>query len=341
MIASSFAIHPPLPGSQAVGSQAVGPASQRVVSSRAARCGRAWGDAVLWLAIAGCWLAAGAPRSGWAADDAVQRGREAMRKSDLPWYDAGEDQERAVTVRQSGEFTSHRDTAWESRPKKSSNTNWFRPGNWNFGGVFEFFRVMAWVLLAVVLLGVVSALIWFYLRGERRDAAAARPVAVGRRPGDAARVENLPFEIKVAQTDLLASARNFYQNGDLKSAIIYFYSYLLVELDKHQLIHLEKGKTNRQYVRELRRREARRQRLRDQQSRDAGRTSGVAPGAGGAAAAGGAGVTAGETVRSVVETTMVAFEDVFFGDHRLERQQFEACWDRLGEFQQAVQQAAS
>ena len=41
--------------------------------------------------------------------------------------------------------------------------------------------------------------------------------------------------------------------GDYGMAIIYAYAYQLVELDQHHAIQLRKGKTNRQYLRELRR----------------------------------------------------------------------------------------
>jgi hypothetical protein len=34
----------------------------------------------------------------------------------------------------------------------------------------------------------------------------------------------------------------------------------------------------------------------------------------------------------MLDRTMVAFEDVFFGRHPLERQRFESCWGRLDEF---------
>ena len=67
------------------------------------------------------------------------------------------------------------------------------------------------------------------------------------------------------------------------------------ELDKHHVIRLAKGKTNRQYVRETRR----------------------APAA----------------VARCCETTMVAFEDAFFGRKQLSREAFERCWQRLDEFQ--------
>jgi hypothetical protein len=71
-------------------------------------------------------------------------------------------------------------------------------------------------------------------------------------------------------------------------------------LDKRQLIRLTRGKTNRQYLGEI-----------------WGRAD----------------------VRAILERTMVAFEDVFFGHHVLERARFESCWTRLAEFHQRIEEA--
>ena len=76
------------------------------------------------------------------------------------------------------------------------------------------------------------------------------------------------------------------------------FSYLLVEMDQHQLIRLAKGKTNRQYLREIGRR---------------------------------------RSLRGLVERTMIAFEAVFFGHHGLDREGFEACWSQVAEFQRLVE----
>jgi hypothetical protein len=119
-------------------------------------------------------------------------------------------------------------------------------------------------------------------------------------PGDIDRVESLPFQLKAPQTDLLSEARRHYEAGNYKDAIIYLYSYQLVELDKHQLIRLTKGKTNRQYLREIRRR---------------------------------------GDLFGTLQTSMLAFEDVFFGNHSLERGRFESCWNGLDAFHRSLEQA--
>ena len=66
-----------------------------------------------------------------------------------------------------------------------------------------------------------------------------------------------------------------------------------------KLFRLTKGKTNRQYLREI----GPRRRLRD-----------------------------------LVERTMIAFESVFFGHHPLDQRRFEACWSQVAEFQRLLDQ---
>jgi hypothetical protein len=108
------------------------------------------------------------------------------------------------------------------------------------------------------------------------------------------RVEALPFPVKRKRGNLLDEARRHYQEGRYGEAVKYLFSYQLVQLDKHQLIRLAPGKTNRQYLREL---------------------------------AGPNGL--GE----LLERTMVVFEDFFFGNRTIGRDRFESCWSHLGRFE--------
>jgi hypothetical protein len=115
---------------------------------------------------------------------------------------------------------------------------------------------------------------------------------------EADRIESLPFHIARPQTNLLAEARRHYLAGDYGEAMIYLFSYKLVQLDKSHFIRLARGKTNRQYLGELRR---------------------------------------SLPLWRILYSAMVAFEDVFFGHHPLSRERFEACWNRLDEFHQLIQ----
>ncbi len=118
--------------------------------------------------------------------------------------------------------------------------------------------------------------------------------------GAADRVEALPAALAgtIGPMDYLAEAERCRQSGDYGRAVVYLYSHELWQLDCHGRIRLTRGKTNRQYLGE------------------------VAP---------------SPALRGLVESTMLVFEDVFFGHHAIERPAFEAVWEKLGEFQTLVE----
>jgi len=151
-------------------------------------------------------------------------------------------------------------------------------------------KLLAWTVLAIAL----GTLVYLLLRAFlAREPAESRPTQLPD-DGDAARIQSLPFPVAAGAIDLLAEARRHYQAGNYGAAIVYLFSFQLVQLDRRQIIRLAKGKTNRQYLREV-------------------------------------GARAG--LLQLIEPTMVAFEDVFFGNRTLERQRFESCWSRLDEFE--------
>jgi hypothetical protein len=114
-------------------------------------------------------------------------------------------------------------------------------------------------------------------------------------------IESLPFDLGRPQTNLLGEARRHYEQGAYREAIIYLFSYQLVRLDQHHLIRLTRGKTNRQYLGE---------------------------------------VASQPRLQKMLGRTMVAFEDVFFGEHNLDRERFEDCWFRLDDFHRRLDEVA-
>jgi hypothetical protein len=237
------------------------------------------------LVVIGCCIAllSGQVRGQDAipADDPVAKGRAAFDDS-YPWYDAPQDGIRRIEVEPT---------------KQPWRFNW---GSGPRGPGIPDLRWLAYVALGalgLLLAWVLYALIRAYLHRETLralDTGAKQSVLLT----DASRIEALPFPLKPeATSDLLSAARQSYEQGRYGEAIVYLFSHQLLELDKHQLIRLTRGKTNRQYLRELAQR---------------------------------------RPLQGLLERTMVAFEDVYFGQHALDRQTFEACWTRLGEFDRLV-----
>jgi hypothetical protein len=208
---------------------------------------------------------------------AITAGREALDPGwrGYPWYDSSTDDLRRIRV-----------------PKtRNWNTNW----NPNFRMDWVTWIIWGFVALVFALL---AYLIYQVYRGRWVDLpGGARAVAETPVANDASRVEALPFQIDPLTGSLLDAARRAYAGGDYARAIIYLFSHELVELDRRHLIRLTRGKTNRQYVREL-------------------RGQGALPG--------------------LLSQTMVLFEDVYFGDRALSRERFETCWNRLNEFDALV-----
>ncbi|MCO6453713.1 MAG: hypothetical protein J5I93_00215 [Pirellulaceae bacterium] len=239
------------------------------------------------------------------ADDAnpvESAGRSLRRAQRFPWYDAQRDELRRVDVApRRDSAAANRDSTWEE-DDASTTSNW----QFNFSGLPDLFwsimQGLAWTLLAALLIGLTALLVWAFMRSEGRWGGGDGTELSVHRASDVDRVESLPFQLKRPQSDLLAEARRHYEAGNYGEAIIYLFSYQLVQLDKQQLIHLTKGKTNRQYLREIRRR---------------------------------------PVLSGLLENTMVAFEDVFFGHHALERERFETCWRGLDQFHQQIEQATS
>jgi hypothetical protein len=228
--------------------------------------------AARWLAIAVVSVTIGSRADQTACaqaevDEAVTAGAESLDSWwDYPWYDSQNDSIRRIDLK-------------SKRAANSPNPTGGGGGTWSWDW-------LGWLLIALVVAAILFMLLRVYLnRDARRNAAGAAALAGA--PASVDRLEELPFQLDRPADDLLTAARHAYEQGNFDQAIIFLYSHQLLELDKRQAIRLTKGKTNRQYLRELRTRPA------------------LVP---------------------LLATSMVAFEDVFFGGHSLGRERFEAAW---------------
>jgi hypothetical protein len=228
----------------------------------------------------------------------VETAQEAFQsRPRMPWYDQRADSIKPVDV-QTPEDETQRDSDWNRQDKSARDTNvqQSQRGASDAWGVM--LRVAAWLLLAAVLVAIVLFLASAALRIDGGETASPGVI----RKSDADRVENLPFAVPSAESDFLAAARRNYDAGDFDTAIIYLFSSQLVELDRRHFIRLARGKTNRQYLRELRSR---------------------------------------PELRAILARTVLEFEEVFFGHHSLSRARFDECWQQLDRFHDLVRQDAA
>ena len=214
---------------------------------------------------------------GDAGDDqgeAVQSAGSALgRWQAYPWYDANTDSVQPIDLEEPEPQTN---VAFGIGERASAAFEW-----------------AAWLLLAAILGVLMYLVIRNWLVFEASQAVPSVQLDSDRLES----VEALPPAARRARGDLLGEAQRCYAEGRFAEAVVYLFSYQLVQLDKHDLIRLAKGKTNRQYLGEI---------------------------------------AAHQPLRRLVEQSMHTFEDVFFGGRSLGRSGFESCWNRLGEFQQLV-----
>ncbi|MGI9456323.1 MAG: hypothetical protein ACR2NU_07155 [Aeoliella sp.] len=215
-------------------------------------------------------------------DTAVETGHQALDKSPaLPWYDSAADDFRSVAV--------------EPPPTPRP------PSNFNLG---EWVRVLGWLALAALLVLLVFLVTKAYLRREEIDAETWDNTQ--RASGDISRVEELPVALATAPGDYLNEARRLHSAGDHAQAIVYLFSHQLLQLDRRHWIRLVKGKTNRRYLRDVRRSSA----------AEAAQLAGI------------------------FEQTVLVFEEIFFGKRLPPQQLIDNCWRQVGTFESLVAQTA-
>ncbi len=212
------------------------------------------------------------------SDDSVEAGRDALSQwGRYPWYDSSTDGLQPVEIVE----------PW--------NWDWFWDWlNFNWSPNFSL-TWLQWLFWGVIVL-LLGLLTWFLVRAflKRNKTTVTVFEGQGESPEEERRrIEALP-ELVRQRTRLLEAARRHYEEGNFNEAIIYLFSHQLICLDKNYLIRLTRGKTNRQYLRELGRRDA---------------------------------------IKQILADTIVAFEDVFFGGRSIGQERFERCWNRLGEFE--------
>lgn len=225
-------------------------------------------------------------------DDAVESARESLSgKTNFPWYDRQADSARPIRLLPDADDTSGR----KNPPRTTTPRPAPPPTTRQSSGIGGFLQVVGLMVLVLLLVAIGALLARALMRNEVTETASSKVVETSQ---DVDRVENLPFQLRKPTGDFLSEARRLYEAGQFSEAVLYYYSYQLMQLDRHQVIRLAKGKTNRQYLRETRQR---------------------------------------PNIYGILEQTMVAFEDVFFGHHTIPREQFEECWNRLSQFQAELQ----
>jgi len=220
-------------------------------------------------------------------EEAVQKGKQAL--NGYPWYDPETDSLKRIDVQP---------PATPAQPTNVQPPNITPPtlptGSFNFLNFI--LQVIPWLVLVALIIGLLYLFARYYQRPPPLAADRSKKHNTTKKT-EVERLQSLPFDFDRPVDDLLAETQRQYEAGNFNAAIVYLYSFLLVELDRHHRIRLEKGKTNRQYLREIRPR---------------------------------------PELRAAFEETMVAFEEVFFGNHDINRSRFETCWLMVPQFREQL-----
>lgn len=261
-------------------------------------------------------------------DPAVQSGRDALGPSGkFPWYDADKDALRPIPIQTNKPPRS--DSSFH--PKSSHHGNYSRHGtgsgsgsggnggsggdgggsgggsdsspsespSWSMPsfGDMSFLMWIVWIVIAVVLLWLVWMVIRAFLNREAKNAKESESLG-----DDEAESSELPTDALPKKPPprggLLDEARRLYEAGRYSEAIVYLYSHELLKLDQAELIRLARGKTNRQYLREL---------------------------------------SSQPELYKILEQTLVAFEDAYFGERELDRARFESVWTQIDRFNKLLE----
>ncbi len=255
---------------------------------------------LMFLAVLAAMLCVAVPARAQPAQEAVESGREALSDTnDYPWYDAENDRIRRIDVEAEKAQADAR--VRNASDETAGEGSWGGTGSGLSGLFGSLLQITAWLLLGGLLALIIFLLIRAALKRESFDADVTEGEPT-EGDTDADRVEKLPFDVKRPQSDLLGEAQRQYEQGNFNEAVIYLFSYQLVQLDKRAIIRLTRGKTNRQYLLETR----------------------TQP-----------------PLFELLENTMIAFEDVFFGNRTLSRRRFETCFHRLDEFHNHLEQVSA
>ena len=247
------------------------------------------------IIIVPCLLFVESPLAMVNAADPIEQGRQSLRSvGTVPWYDPGNDSIRSVTGEDMPTSVRRRSPDRDSSPQDErssrSSFTWSSRGSSLLGNILV---GLGWSVLAILLLGTLLLIIRQIFSYQSRRSRKSQQNLPKDLP-DSSEMEQLPVATEMSPSNLLKEAQRCYDEGRYADATRYLFCYQLIELHRRGRIHLTRGKTNRQYLGEIR---------------------------------------SNRELYSLVEETMVAFEEVFFGRFPIDRRRFEQCWSRLDEFE--------
>ncbi len=239
---------------------------------------RYWLPALAFL----CALAAvpADARDSKNADDPreeAQKLEKVAERNTAPWYSSKEKRLRYLPLKKVKE-----------RPERKTPM-------FEFPEVGQIFQDLYYVIGTIACVALACLILWIVRHVWKKAALARKPQEDP--AARARRLNALTEESAQRYDDLLNAATDALTRGDLRAATIFYFSWLLVEMDKREFVYLDKGKTNLEYWREL---------------------EGV------------------DELRAIYRTTMRVFENTYFGAVPLSREEFDKIWALRPRFEEIL-----
>ncbi|HUP81721.1 MAG TPA: hypothetical protein VM260_24430 [Pirellula sp.] len=223
------------------------------------------------------------------------------RSTHSVWYDSDEGTIRPIRSNKPIDVGDRHDSI--AGDDKYTAPSWWTAFR-NLIGEFLSWIFYSWQIILIVclvcLLSVVGFLIFKYGLSFQEQFRRMTAKSIKEKEREKVKIQDLPFEVEQTMYGLLAQAERYRMAGDFSKAIIYLFSHALLEMDSARCIRLERGKTNRVYLRELRNR---------------------------------------DFLKGFTSQLILAFEYAFFGKHALSKEAFERIWQQLPAFNAYLKQA--
>ena len=186
---------------------------------------------------------AGTRMTARAVEPTVDDAKQALKHRSFPWYDAANDSLRPLSAPAAKK--SQDDSKFDAESNEGSAKESPQIGDMGFS---LFFRLLMWGMLVALIVGIIALVIW-----SMRD---LDPILDPSNEPEAAIIDLETLEALPEPTrgvrDLLAEAGRLAAASSFESAMTFFYTWQLVQLNQRQIIEVQKGKTNRQYTHEVR-----------------------------------------------------------------------------------------
>lgn len=231
--------------------------------------------------------------------------------STTPWFDAEQNSLKPIAVEPQTDDSLNRDSRWLPKPPKlKKNTGPTplaaappntgtpaAPGTGLFNTGLSALNLLGWLTLGIVVLVGVAAIFQILSRAElntQKVGKGGSSALSGKAPDEQTleRMKHLPKELRRTDVNLRSEAQRMMQDAQYDQAIILLFAHQLLLLDRYGVLRLNRGKTNRKYIRETR--------------------------------------ASNQRIAECLEATITSFERSYFGRHNITRNEFMETW-RLNE----------